>query len=163
MGSKRLPSGQHRAADTLVLMRNPVTIDVERPLQTFDAGRRSAARTKGEFAAIAPMSASTHRYPINGDGPKSCNGKSLHKAAAPEDQGERSAAKENGTKTECLDVCLDVQIVVKASLAKSLKLNGGEYRNRTGVHGFAIQCILPQKQTLRAKKVSGHLANKKRT
>ena len=25
--------------------------------------------------------------------------------------------------------------------AKSLVLNGGEYRNRTGVHGFAIRCV----------------------
>ena len=37
---------------------------------------------------------------------------------------------------------------------------GGEYRNRTDLHGFAIQCISSQKQILRAKKVSGHLPNK---
>jgi len=37
---------------------------------------------------------------------------------------------------------------------------GGEYENRTHVHGFAIQCISLQKQDFRAKKVSGHLSNK---
>ena len=41
-----------------------------------------------------------------------------------------SAAKENGTKTECLGVCLDFFWRVWANPAKSLKENGGEYRNR---------------------------------
>ena len=29
---------------------------------------------------------------------------------------------------------------------------GGEYRNRTGVHGFAIQCISLQNKGLKSKK-----------
>ncbi|MEC3861196.1 hypothetical protein VK792_07865 [Mesobacterium sp. TK19101] len=29
---------------------------------------------------------------------------------------------------------------------KSLKINGGEYRNRTGVHGFAIRPAIQRKQ-----------------
>jgi hypothetical protein len=35
---------------------------------------------------------------------------------------------------------------------KPLKSNGGEYRNRTGVHGFAIQKERKQKQRLRGAK-----------
>ena len=36
--------------------------------------------------------------------------------------------------------------------AKCLKTNGGEYRNRTGVHGFAIQKESKQKQSLKGAK-----------
>ena len=34
--------------------------------------------------------------------------------------------------------------------AKSLVLNGGEYRNRTGVHGFAIRCVTTPPTRLKA-------------
>ncbi len=36
---------------------------------------------------------------------------------------------------------------------------GGEYRNRTGVHGFAIQYFIIIKQTVRPKKVSRQIQN----
>jgi hypothetical protein len=52
-------------------------------------------------------------------------------------RGPRVCHRGNRTKTECLDECLDLRHRVSTKPAKSLKPFGGEYRNRTGVHGFA--------------------------
>ena len=43
-----------------------------------------------------------------------------------------------------MKVSTDVSKYVELSskiLFNPLKINGGEYRNRTGVHGFAIRCV----------------------